>query len=102
MATEALARIEGIELSDWVKHIVSTRADFIKQQIVFKFDNGYGASVVRGPYTYGGDEGLFELGVLKFDGNRSGLVYDTPITNDVLGWLTGDQVLDRLNQIKAL
>jgi hypothetical protein len=25
-----------------------------------KFDNGYGASVVKGPHTYGGNEGLYE------------------------------------------
>ena len=28
------------------------------------FDNYYGVSVVRGPYTYGGKEGLYELAVL--------------------------------------
>lgn len=28
-----------------------------------KFDNGYGASVVKGPHTYGGDQGLYELAV---------------------------------------
>ena len=25
------------------------------------FENGYGASVVKTPYTYGGDRGLYEL-----------------------------------------
>jgi len=35
----------------------------------YKFPNGYGASVVRGPYTYGGPEGLFELAVFGQDGH---------------------------------
>lgn len=58
------------------------------------FPNGYGASVVRGPYTYGGDEGLYELAVLRGNSKRHSLCYETPITDDVLGHLTeGDVTL---------
>ena len=70
---------------------------------VFKFDNGYGASVVRyrGPYSF--DEGLYELAVARFDEfDRYEFVYDTPITGDVLGWLTEDQVMQKLKEIEAL
>jgi len=28
------------------------------------YDNHYGVSVVRGPYTYGGMKGLYELGCI--------------------------------------
>jgi hypothetical protein len=65
---------------------------------VFKFDNGYEASVVSHPMTYGGQDGLFEVAVIK-DGE---IVYDTPVTNDVVGWLDFAGVADILNQIKAL
>ena len=65
---------------------------------VFKFDNGYGASVICHFGTYGGDKGLFEVAVMK-DGE---IVYDTPVTNDVVGWLDFAGVADILNQIKAL
>ena len=47
------------------------------------FDNGYGASVVRGQYTYGGSQGLYELAVVKGTKESSELCYDTPITEDV-------------------
>ena len=87
--TQELIQVQGIELADWANYIHSSHTDEIKQQLIFKFDNGYGASVVRGPYTYGGDSGLFELAVIKFDGNRHDLVYDTPITNDVLTTSSG-------------
>lgn len=63
------------------------------------FPNGYGASVVRGPYTYGGPEGLYELAVLDQDGE---LTYDTHITDDVVGHLTEEGVLDLLHQIDLL
>jgi hypothetical protein len=73
-------------------------------QVVVKFHNGFGASIIRGPYTYGGDKGLFELGVVRFNkkGDNWSLTYDTPITDDVLGFLTEEQCIDYLKQIMAL
>jgi PII-like signaling protein len=64
-----------------------------------QFDNGYGASVVKGPYTYGGKNGLYEMAILDSNGN---LTYDTPITNDVIGYLSEDEVTDYLKQIQEL
>jgi hypothetical protein len=63
------------------------------------FDNGYGASVVIGPYTYGGEDGLYELAVLGNDGK---LTYDTPVTDDVEGYLSETQVTDLLIKIQQL
>lgn len=64
-----------------------------------QFDNGFGASIVKGPYTYGGPEGLYEIAVLDKNGS---LTYETPITNDVLGHLTEDDVTNILSQIQNL
>jgi hypothetical protein len=63
------------------------------------FDNGYGASVVIGPYTYGSEDGLYELAVLGSDGK---LCYDTPVTDDVEGYLSEDDVTKLLEQIQNL
>lgn len=63
------------------------------------FDNGYGASVVSHQYSYGGKKGLYELAVLDNDGQ---LTYDTPITNDVMGYLTPEKVTEILIQIQDL
>lgn len=65
---------------------------FSKLLYHYEFKNGYGASVLRSSYSFGGDRGLFELAVLK-DGN---ICYDTPITNDVIGYLTADEVTEYL------
>lgn len=62
------------------------------------FANGYGASVIISPYSYGGDKGLYELAVFK----GGSLCYDTPITSDVEGYLTPDDVTRLLGQIEAL
>jgi len=64
-----------------------------------KFDNGYGASVVKGPHTYGGDQGLYELAVTD---SNDDLTYSTPITNDVEGYLTEEEVTKLLEQIQNL
>ncbi len=63
------------------------------------FDNGYGASVVRHEYSYGGKKGLYELAVLDKDGE---LTYDTPITSDVMGYLSPKDVTEILIQIQDL
>ena len=62
------------------------------------FPNGYRASVIRGPHTYGGDRGLYELAVLR--GGK--VVYDTPITDDVLGYLSEAGVTEALARVAAL
>lgn len=68
-------------------------------QRIYKFANGYGASVVRHEYSYGGREGLFELAVLDANGE---LCYSSPVTNDVIGWLTMEQVDGLLDQISVI
>ena len=68
-------------------------------QAIVQFSNGYGASIVKTPYTYGGDNGLYELAVLGKDGS---LTYETPITDDVLGSLEENEVSTILEQIKNL
>jgi hypothetical protein len=63
------------------------------------FDNGYGVSVVRGPYSYGGKLGLYELAVLDSDGY---VCYDTPITSDVIGFLKPEDVSKHMIEIQEL
>ena len=63
------------------------------------FDNGYGATVVQGPHTYGGADGLYELAVV---GKNDEICYDTPVTGDVEGYLSEAQVTDLLIKIQQL
>ncbi len=67
-------------------------------QTKFFFDNGYGASVITTDLAYGGRE----LAVLKGTEDDWALCYDTPITDDVIGWLTEGDVLGLLSAIEAL
>ena len=63
-----------------------------------EFDNGYTASVVSNDMSYGGDRGLFEIAILY----NSDIIYDTEITNDVIGFLDFDGVIQTLDSIRQL
>lgn len=62
------------------------------------FDNGYGVSIVSHQFSYGGNQGLYELAVLKGEE----LCHDTPITDDVIGWLTAEQAIEIAKKVEAL
>ena len=63
-----------------------------------KFDNGYEVSVVRSEHSYGGNKGLYELAIFK-DGE---ICYDTPITDDVIGYLRPEDVTDVMERVEKL
>ena len=67
-------------------YIIEDRSNELGKQFIYRFPNGYGASVIKSAISYGGDEGLWEVGVLKFQSNGPYLDYTTPITNDVIGF----------------
>jgi hypothetical protein len=74
-------------------------------QRIYRFKNGYGASVVRGFGTYGNEAGKWELAVIIFKSDDIipfDLCYTTPITNNVIGWLSESQVNKILKKIERL
>ena len=64
----------------------------------YQFPNGYGASVICHMGSYGGHLGLWELAVELY----GILVYDTVITDDVLGYLHIKDLNKHLQDIKEL
>ena len=68
-------------------------------QWLFKYDNGYGASVVQHSGSYGGQNGLYEIAVLDSNGEMS---YTTPITDDVIGYADEVKLYETLDRIKSL
>lgn len=92
-------------IKDFVRHSLF-KDFFIREAGVFAPETecyrfsvpGHGdmeVSVIRSSMTYGGDEGLFELAMLRNDK----CVYDTCITDDVLGWLEVEDVLEVLEKV---
>ena len=94
----SLQHIKGSRFKDFVVEVKSHPL-LGGIQVIIKFPNGYGASVVMNGMSYG-----LELGVIKFDKNGIfALTCDTPVTDDVIGFIENVNELDGiLEQIKNL
>jgi hypothetical protein len=67
-------------------------------QKVYKFPNGYGASVIQHKGSYGYVKGQWEVAVL----HEEQLCYSTSITSDVIGHLNDPEVDNILGKIFRL
>lgn len=98
---------EGFE-----KYLVHTRyrIDPMGIQYLFKFDNEFGASVIKTEgCSHGYSDDLWELAIVRWwSPDEYHLAYMNEITgddndnDDVYGYLTDKEVRDLLNQIKEL
>jgi hypothetical protein len=70
---------------------------------LIRFPNGYGASIIRTPYSYGGSEGFWELMVAEWNGNHGfDQGFKSPVGEDEpYGWLEDHEVVEMLRQIYA-
>ena len=83
-------------MSDNNKFRIQNHKDSKGIQRIYKFPNGYGASVVKHKYSYGGKDGKWELAVINnITDEGFEMCYDTEITDDVIGYLNDPEV-DRL------
>ena len=70
---------------------------YFRQQARMDFENGFGISVVNGKGAHCSDE-TYEIAVMK-DG---AITYDTHITNDVIGYLSPEEVTEVMKDIQEL
>ena len=82
-------------------YLVASIKDEIGERYIYKFDNGYGLSVIRNKYSYGGDHGLWEVATIYFEDE-----YEYSITDvlgiEVEGWLDWYEVDTRLRILKNI
>ena len=63
------------------------------------FKNGFGISIIRGFYTYGGDNNLYEVAITNKEGD---IIYDKFDSHDVFGFLDDSEVEEVINRVKNL
>ena len=61
------------------------------------YPNGYGVSIISSEWSYG-----LELAVLEGNENDWEICYHTPITNDVVGHCSPQDLVNITEQVKAL
>lgn len=72
-------------------------------QYLFRFENNYGASVIKNIHgSYGNREDLWELAVIKWDNDDWDLDYSTSIAENVIGYLTDIDVRKVLKSIREI
>lgn len=77
----------------------SLRKDYENaKQATMDFDNGYGVSVLIGGCFYSNGVDTYEVAVMK----NGAICYDTPITDDVIGRITSDEVTEIMKQVQKL
>lgn len=94
---EASTYLSGIHeinvvCADLIESVEDKSSDgFTRARVIFK--NGYQLSIIRGEYSYGGREGLFEIAPYTKQGDMDGDLFDEKDQgDDVLGFLDADEV----------
>jgi len=68
----------------------------------YLYSNGYGISIISNEFSYGGLNGLYEIAILIGEEEDYEICYETPITNDVMGYLNPEQVIQTIEDVKKL
>jgi len=89
--------------ADYIDSVVDKSDSFMKRVRVY-FKNGKELSIIKGKYSAGGDEGLFEIGPINANGefDRS-LFDDNDKDDDTLGYCNVDKVnyyIQKIGQMK--
>ena len=87
-------------IEQYNKYIIDFNSINKGMQLLFRFDNDYGLSVVCHSYSYGNDKDLFEVAIIKFDSNNKwNITYDTDITGDVLNDQSKEDVISLIEKV---
>ena len=91
-------------IKDFTSYIIDINSYNKGMQILFRFPNNYGISLVCHSFSYGNDDDEFEIAITKFEPNSDNwrVTYDTDITGDVLGYQSKEDVINVIQKTIAL
>lgn len=93
---------KGLLCNQYIDHVEDRSDDNTKRARVF-FKNGLELSVIRGVWSYGGDEGLFEIAPFNIQGEMDGSMFDDEDAgDDVCGYCTPEKVQHYIKKIGSM
>ena len=71
-------------------------------QYLYRFPNGFGASVVKHDYSYGSEDGLWEVARIKWGSTGWEFTTNHCDSGDITGWHSDEDVSTILAEIQDL
>lgn len=88
--------------TDFIESI-EDMSDELMARARVKLKNGYELSVIRGQYSYGGEQGLFEIAPFNLKGEMDGSLFDEDDQgDDVCGYCDVEKVNHYLKKLGTL
>lgn len=89
------------------KHLTFKKREFglleyTGSQAKMFFKNGYGVSVITGFGAYGNESNPYEVAVIMKSGDGFEICYNTPITDDVIGYCNEEDVTEIMKKVQEL
>ena len=92
-------------IKDFTSYIIDINSYNKGMQILFRFPNNYGISLVCHSFSYGNDDNEFEIAIINYDSEDNDdwdICYTTKLTQDVLGYQSKEDVIDVIQKTIAL
>jgi hypothetical protein len=92
-------------IKDFTSYIIDINSYNKGMQILFRFPNNYGISLVCHSLSYGNDDNEFEIAIINYDSEDNDdwdICYTTKLTQDVLGYQSKEDVIDVIQKTIAL
>ena len=92
-------------IKDFTSYIIDINPRNKGMQVLFRFPNDYGISLVCHSFSYGNDDNEFEIAIINYDSEDNDdcdIFYTTKLTQDVLGYQSKEDVIDVIQKTIAL
>jgi hypothetical protein len=93
------------KIKDFTSYIVDINTVNRGMQVLFRFPNNFGISLVCHSFSYGNDSDEFEIAIINYnseDNDDWDIFYTTELTQDVLGYQSKEDVIDVIQKTIAL
>lgn len=92
-------------IKDFTSYIIDINSYNKGMQVLFRFPNNFGISLVCHSFSYGNSNDEFEIAIINYNSEENDdwdICYTTELTQDVLGYQSKEDVIDVIQETIAL